>query len=332
MGAGFEIGVFDSATAWDAFVERSPQGSAFTSSGFLAALGETCEWVAVREGGRVVLGAPVLLRDGEPLPAPYPFTLYQGPMFSEEVAQEPTHRRLPHQLKIVEFFLEQLARRWPRISFSLHPTFDDLRAIQWFHYDEPDKGQFAIRLCYTGRLMVAGTTLESHLECIRSVRRQEFRKVESSGFQLEESRDLAVLDHLHELTFQRQDIARTSEETRLLQSIAKAALADGSGECLVARTPEGEAASAVLFLHDRSAAYYLIGANHPDFRKTGAASWLLLQAIDRARQAGRTWVDFVGINSPNRGDFKTSFGAVPVPYFNVTWQRPAAESASLPSA
>jgi len=32
-------------------------------------------------------------------------------------------------------------------------------------------------------------------------------------------------------------------------------------------------------------------------------------------------VDFVGINSPNRGDFKTSFDAVPARYFLVTWQK-----------
>ena len=27
----------------------------------------------------------------------------------------------------------------------------------------------------------------------------------------------------------------------------------------------------------------------------------------------------VGINSPNRGDFKTSFNAMPIPFYEVEW-------------
>jgi hypothetical protein len=37
---------------------------------------------------------------------------------------------------------------------------------------------------------------------------------------------------------------------------------------------------------------------------------------------GMKMVDFGGINSPNRGDFKISFNAKPVPYFITSWDRP----------
>lgn len=321
--ANFELAVCADLQVWDRFVESSPQGSAFSSSRFLAALDARCEFLTVIENGVPVLAVPVLLDNDTPHLLPYPYVQYAGPMFSLSVEQQPSHRRIPLKLGIVEFLLEKMAARWPRISFVLHPGFDDLRAIQWFNYHAPEKGQFAVQLAYTGRISLAADAAETDfLERVRTVRRQEFRKAESLGFRFEECRNVDELDRLHELTFSRQGLTRAEEEVRHLRSISQAALEHQFGDCFVARAATGEAASAILFLYDRDNAYYLFGANDPEFRKTGAGSWLMLKAIDHARRAGRKAVDFVGINSPNRGDFKTSFGAQPVPYFVTTWQRP----------
>lgn len=322
--AEFSLITCEDQSQWDRFVGASPQGSIFNTSAFLRTLKEEFQLLFVCENGVPLLGCPILLREGQPLPAPYLFTLFQGPMFSAEVEQQPRHRRIPARLKIVEFFLEQLAQRWPFLSFCFHPAFEDLRAVQWFHYHEPEKGQFAIRLAYTGRLNLKEfPALEDYLQSVRTVRRQEYRKAESLGFTLEETRDVAVLDRLNELTFARQGLDRTEEEVSLLQRIFDDAMAHGYGYCLVARDAQGAPASAVLFLHDAKTAYYLFGASDPEFRKTGAGSWLLIKAIERARELGCETVDFVGINSPNRGDFKTSFNAAPVPYLTATWTRPA---------
>jgi hypothetical protein len=65
-----------------------------------------------------------------------------------------------------------------------------------------------------------------------------------------------------------------------------------------------------------------VAANHPEFRKTGCGTYLMIENIRRWQRKGLAAVDFVGINSPNRGDFKTSFNAVPVPYFLATWEKP----------
>jgi len=75
-------------------------------------------------------------------------------------------------------------------------------------------------------------------------------------------------------------------------------------------------------LFDQRRAYYLVGANEPHYRHTGSAAYLMLENIRRCQAKGLAAVDFVGINSPNRGDFKTSFNAVPVRYFDLTWERP----------
>lgn len=320
--AEFELALCADAEVWDRFVESSRQGSVFGSSRFLAALGGECEFLTVRENGGIVLAVPILMTEDGPRQMPSTYAQYVSPMFSLAVEQQPVHRRTVLKLRILEFLLEQLAARWSSVSFALHPAFDDLRALQWFNYHTPEKGQFAIRLAYTGCLALNGlATVEELLKDVRPVRRQEFRKAESLGFVFEETRDIDDLDRLHELTFSRQGLVRTDEEVKHLRSIAQSALKGGFGDCFIARDVNGIAASAILFLHDQENAYYLFGANDPEFRKTGVGAWLMLKAIDHARRSGRKAVDFVGINSPNRGDFKTSFGAQPVPYFTATWRR-----------
>ena len=136
-------------------------------------------------------------------------------------------------------------------------------------------------------------------------------------------RTLSMLDRLHRLTFARQGIERESEEVHLLQSVAQSALEKGFGELLTCLCPDGKVASAILFLYDRCCAYYWVAANDPDYRKSGCATYLMVEGIRHWHAKGVGALDFIGINSPNRGDFKTSFNAVPVPYFIATWERPA---------
>jgi lipid II:glycine glycyltransferase (peptidoglycan interpeptide bridge formation enzyme) len=73
--------------------------------------------------------------------------------------------------------------------------------------------------------------------------------------------------------------------------------------------------SAVLFIYDDRTAYYLFGANDPEYRNTSAGTFLLMQLIKDAFANGLDEVDFVGVNSPNRGDYKISFNADLEPYF-----------------
>ena len=75
--------------------------------------------------------------------------------------------------------------------------------------------------------------------------------------------------------------------------------------------------SANLFLHDRDCSYYFLGANDPHFRGTGAGTSLLIEQIHRSILAGKKNVDMVGVNSPNRGDYKTSFNAELVMYITT---------------
>ena len=62
----------------------------------------------------------------------------------------------------------------------------------------------------------------------------------------------------------------------------------------------------------------MIGANDPEYRKYGTGTFIMFEQIRKCLESGLSQVDFIGINSPNRGDYKTSFGGIPVQYFSFT--------------
>jgi len=309
---------------WDSLVCGSPQGSIFCRTPFLDALGEDYDLLVVEEDGEPQLGALVIKHDGQPIGSPYPFTLYQGVLLSQALARLPQHRRILRTLEVTDFLLAQLELRYPRMMFCLHYRFPDLRSFLWFHYHQPRRGQFKVELQYTGLVdLTQWADFDDYLASLRRVRRQEYRYAKDRGFRLEASTDIEVLDRLNDLTFQRQGIDRDPHEVRLLRSITRAALEQGFGELLVCKDENDFIASAILVLDDERCTYALAAGNHPDDRKGCGGVFTFLETIRRGREKGLAALDFLGVNSPKRGDFKTSLNAVPTPYFIVTWENPS---------
>ncbi|HLJ93370.1 MAG TPA: GNAT family N-acetyltransferase [Gemmataceae bacterium] len=309
---------------WNRFVADSPHGSVFCLTPFLDALQEEYRLLFVEEKGSPQAGLVLLLRDGQPYPGQYPFTLYQGVLLGADLCSRPPHHRTKQTLEVVGHLMAALEAQYRRLALCQHYRFEDLRGFSWFHYHEPERGQFRLELQYSGLLdLAAVANFDAYLGSIRTVRRQEYRRCQGHGFSVQPSRDLELLDRLHQQTFARQGIERDPHDVRLLQSISRAALENGLGEVSTCVAPSGEVASATLFLFDQRCGYYLVSANDPEHRNSGSGTYLMIENIRRCQSKGLQAVDFVGVNSPNRGDFKTSFNAVPVPYFILTWEWPS---------
>lgn len=308
---------------WDAFVQNSPQGNIFCRTPFLAALDTQADrWFVIQHGQQQV-AAIVLKRGQRVVSAPHPFTLYQGVLLSPALTSLPAHelfRRLP---ELLDFMLQRLARRYRQVSLCLHHTFPDLRGIQWFNHHQPEHGLFSIALRYTGLIDVAAhVTFEQYLAKIRPKNRQHNRTALRVGLISEQSKDIATLDRLHSLTFRRQGLRCSPREQQLLRTITAAALAHGFGQLLVCRDQTGTALAATLFLYDERCGYSLFAGNNPDRRREQGGTLLLLENIRECFSRNLKWVDLCGINSPQRGDFKTSFNALPAPFFVASWQPP----------
>ncbi len=320
----FKLIICNDKKLWNNFVKISPQGNIFCQTPFLDSLAVKYQLFLVKKNQTVHIGA-IILKDnkGQILRSPHMFSLYQGVLFSQQYSKLPNHSKVINQLKTVSFLLAELKKKFSLISFCLHPEFKDLRSFQWFHCHEPEKGKFKISLQYTGLIKLKEfSNFKNYLKTIRKVRRYEYRQAIKNKLEIETSDDIDKLDYLHRLTFKRQGIRRSKTASQKLRNITKAALSKGFGELLLCKDNKKRDLSATLFLYDKRGGYYLIGANHPDYRETGSGTLLMLENIHRSFKRGLDWVDVCGINSPNRGDFKTSLNAIPKPYFEVIWRKP----------
>jgi hypothetical protein len=305
-------------TSWDRLNDESPQGSVFTTSTFLAAVCPDAERWFIVEDEHIVAGVPVLIRDGTAATAPYLYTPYHGLLLSKEFSMQPGHRRIPRTVRLSTAVLEALCERYRQFWLSLHPTFNDVRGFQWFHYGEHTKLQATLAVRYTGLIQLdVDETFETYLSRTRRVRRYEFCRANRSGLRIRESSQPSILMEMLEETFGRQGLHVEAREQEAISKICAAFLGSGAGYLAVAEAPDGKILAATLFLEHCGTLYYLLGATRTEARDAGANTLLFLGSVEQALRRGVRRVDVVGVNSPNRGDFKTSLGAEPVPYFVV---------------
>jgi hypothetical protein len=309
-----EINFKEDLQVWDAFVSTSPQRSIFVYSKFLDSLLVNYVLVTCYKKNKIVAGAVIVYSEaGEPINGTFPFTQYQGILLADNSGNE-MHSQVTQEFKITEYFISVLTEKFKIFSLSHSWRLRDLRPFQWYNYHEPDKGMFKLDLRYAGILDVNKyRDFDSYVASIRKVKRQEFKK-SSQLLSLKMSNDVDILDDLHAKTFARQNLERTDYTSRLVKSIVRHAIDGNYGEMSCAMLND-EPVSSVFFLYDDRTAYYIFGVNDPLHRKTFSGTFVLMNMIKNAFDKGVQEIDFVGLNSPNRSDFKISLGAELRPHF-----------------
>ena len=304
---------------WDRFLDDSPQTNIFARSAVLAAMPKRPDlWLLERDGSPAA-GAILFPENGECRTAQQPRTWYQGVFY--RTSDAPVHSEVRRHLEISESLLNSLAQNYNSLSFCVHPTVMDIRSFSWLNYRCPDKGRLVAAPQYTGIIDLTGfEEFDEYLITIRASRREDLKKALRLDVNALESRDVAAYGAL-ELSnvFERNDpSARTNVE--FLQKVASILLDDERCRLLLATDSSGKPIAGVMFLRDGETAYYYASAVDAEWRRSGVTTFLLLESIRRAWQSGVRRIDMLGINSPQRGDFKTSFNAKPSLYFNFTWK------------
>jgi len=303
--------------AWDALVDSSPQGHIFSKSAFVHSLGAPFTCYAVTTPHGEVLAGAIILEDGKHMArAPFALTPYQGIMFANSVAQQTSQKRLTTEFRITEFMIESLLGVYPNFSMALSPFFKDLRPFLWHDYGQEGKPIFEVKHRYSGHVNLHNFVLSEFLATVRTVRRQEYKR---SQVQVHASTDLPLFLSLYQQTFERQGLVIEPQTLALVQRICAQAMAQGYGYLSAATLDDGRASMA-FFVTDRRCTYYLFGANDPTMRDSKVSSKLLLDNMALSAEQGLQYFDFVGVNSPQRGDFKLSFNAELVPYQEVHLQ------------
>ena len=96
--------------------------------------------------------------------------------------------------------------------------------------------------------------------------------------------------------------------------------ASGDIKIYTAKNENGNVGSIAIFLLLNDTAYYLFGANDYSLRAEHTGTAVLLASFFKfLSKLGVTTIDLEGVNSPEQGVVKLSFGGAIVPYFNVNY-------------
>lgn len=297
---------------WDEFQFKSPQGSVYMTSGFIDSLGVEVKKLFFEIDKAVVASAVINSNIDYIFP-------YQGITLAP-IAGKP-HSIFNQQLKIISAFLEQLTSEYKTLDFSLSRCFIDLRAFQWINYHTPEKGKFDLNLNYTGIInLKEEVNFKNYLGAIRTVRRQEWNKCLKNEFYVTESEDINQFMRLYKIMFDKQSFDVSDKTLERVRNISLGSIKNNYGKLTFCYDSSGTLHSSMLTLQYKDTAYYQFGATDPEYRTSGASVFLVLNSIRLAFDSKIDFFDMVGINSPNRGDFKLSFNAIPVPYFTAKGQ------------
>jgi len=309
----------ESDSKWDEFQNASPHGSIYSQTRFLSALNIPCEKLFLDVNDKIVASALVIEPGNDSFRAPFPASMYQGLSLAPMLGKR--HSVVTKNLQAATLMIEMLSRRYNTLEFCLHREFNDIRPLQWFNYHSPESDQFGIKLKYTGIIQFESyKDFDSYFQSIRTVRRQEYRKAEKAGLEVMESDNISEFIRLYELTFRRQGVNLEKSKLERVIRISETAISSGFGRLTLCGDARSNVHAGILTLQDNNCTYYQFSATDPEFRSSGASTCLLLHNIRHSMESGKNTFDMVGINSPNRGDYKVSFNALPTPYFIASWR------------
>jgi len=113
------------------------------------------------------------------------------------------------------------------------------------------------------------------------------------------------------------DFGEHKELNTSKNKITKPALIEKKAKLYASYDEKNELGSMAFFAWDNKRAYYIFGASDPDKRNGHSGTNVLWEAFYDLSKMGINEVDLEGINSPQRGWFKLSFGGDIRPYYEI---------------
>lgn len=310
--------------AWDEFNRQSPQGSLFSNSSYLQAMGKPFQCFLVYKGGQPKAGFIVTANVQQPeIVELDDLVIYGGILFVADKDSN-TSKRHAQQFQVTEAIVKFLTDHYHRVEMAMTPQFQDLRPFLWHQYHHPDPRQrFIADLRYTAYLNIeelAGPEPEQSkvFANLSELRRRNIREGQKNNAELRLEQHIGrFIDFYRALMLAQGERVDPDKLDRMAALINELLIQDHAlmSACY-------DSAGTLLYLTvfgwDERRAYYLFGAGNPELQTRYQGSFCFWETFKLlAGERGIKQVDLEGVNSPQRGQFKMSFGGELVPYYHL---------------
>ena len=301
---------------WDLKLQQSSQYSIYLTSNFLKWSGLLEYRYFLYENGTPILGCllpPKIISGMNSLS----YCMYQGIFFIE--TSKSNYSDDIGRTKKLSQLASTLFDSVSHAVLVLHHSIEDIRGVEWYLFDKGFSSRLQYKVRYTGIVHIQNfTDFEEYKKSIRKVRLQELAAIHKmNDVVLSTQPDIQIFLKMYKDMFNQRGISITQSELQRVSTIIENGLSTGVGNLLILQENNGTPISGVFILTDGITDYYQFGASNPERLKMNGSSYLILHAIEMAFINNRKYFDMVGMNSPNRGDYKASFNARVTPYFEV---------------
>lgn len=298
--------------SYDMFMLNSSENTVFSQTIFLECYGHDVRYLKCVKGNEVIAGFAFVNQQNGILRR-MPFQVYSSPVFKRMTGLK-TYRKNEMVFKALNTFSEFFFLNYSEVDLVFQWNIFDMRPFEWLNYHEREKGFYNIHVEYTSHLDI---TTPEDVSGYNQGRKSDLKRAEKASSITYESQDIDILELLYEKTFNRQGIDVTEETKLVMKRICRHLLKSNHGRMFFTQIKK-KIVAVSFFVHDQTNAYYLIGATDPIFRQYGVGTKNLFDAFQILNsKLGVNNVDFVGVNSPDRGNYKLSFGGAIIPYFVV---------------
>ena len=297
---------------WEEFVEYSNQGTIFHSEVILSSFNCDYEYGIVKKKGNPVAGMAFPKTSNLVV---NPYQAYNGILFHPDLDNKKMVAKIEGKYQVLEFIANELLSKYNQINFNTidyQNTFD-LRPFHWINYHDKSLPTYTSQVFYTSIVETNSPIVQSSL---RKGRASSLNKSKKFNLETNLSENVDDMMKIYLETFERQEV-KLDENTLNMASTQFKSLIKSKKAIMTATSFEGELASMSIFGIDKKRSYYLFGANKTEYRNKETGTANIAWSIEKLNSMGIDTIDMVGVNSPQRGSFKLSFGGNLIPYYQV---------------
>lgn len=308
---------------WDNLVYNSPQGSIFAKSIYLESVGIPFVRYLVKKGQETKAAFLLMIPSNSREAILDDLVIYSGLMFHQEELQRPVRAR-QERFEITEFVIESVVNDYERLEFALHPNFEDIRPFLWYNYHSSDmNNKFSVDVRYTSYLDISEFFLKNEDE--NTLLYQNLDNIRQSDLRKARQNELSVIEHTDSRLYcefykeMMEDKGIQVEESKLhrMEGLIHQLIKIGLAKMYVTVDPSGTINYLSVFSLFRNRGCYLFGAGRRDSMNRYDGTFCVWEALKSLSNYGINAVDMEGVNSPQRGSFKLSFGGDLKPYYQI---------------
>ena len=300
------------------YIDKTNQPIFFSNPSLFDALKFKYHLYLVKKNMEVIGIFSILLKDGMTC-LNNDLIIYNSPLFLKNQLSSVKNENLKFQ--VLSFIAQFLSKNYKSISLRLDFSIKDIRPFLWFNYHDGKK--YTPKLRYTSLIDITDVKdkqfySKAYLN-METVRRYTIRQgiKENGTVIINDDKDQFLEFYIN--TMKKQKIYPDKHHLKDIENILDYLKKYNLGKIFDVKKKDGKSVYNLVYCWDKNYAYYLFGAGNPDEKtswKSTLGHWKIFEYLNEKKI---NLVDLEGVNSPDRGWFKESFGGKLKPYYYLNY-------------